>query len=229
METKQLVLNSLKPKVKAFGFNAKELESVAAEIADNLTFEEDASEEDKQTAIDTAVDYVVPFLKTSQMAVTRIVNARKQTPQDDDPDDDPQDQKPGKKPAASDKDDDKDEVPAWAKALIDSNNALKQELSAMKAKETSTSRKARLEELIKDAGTFGKSAVRQFERMTFANDEEFDAYLEEVKEDIKTLNQERTAAGLSALGNPPSAGGGGKKENEEFSDEELKEMAEQFR
>ena len=35
-----------KPKVKAFGFNKKELMSVAAKIADNLTFADDVSDED---------------------------------------------------------------------------------------------------------------------------------------------------------------------------------------
>lgn len=42
-----------KPKVKAFGFNKKELQSIAAEIADNLDSEENASDEDvgKGTAV----------------------------------------------------------------------------------------------------------------------------------------------------------------------------------
>lgn len=42
MDRKQQVLLKLKPKVKAFGFNKKELMSVAAKIADNLNSEEDA-------------------------------------------------------------------------------------------------------------------------------------------------------------------------------------------
>lgn len=46
MDRKQQVLLKLKPKVKAFGFNKKELMSVAAKIADNLTSADDASDED---------------------------------------------------------------------------------------------------------------------------------------------------------------------------------------
>lgn len=46
MDGKQQVLLRLKPKVKAFGFNKKELMSVAAKIADNLTFADDVSDED---------------------------------------------------------------------------------------------------------------------------------------------------------------------------------------
>ena len=41
-----MVLLMLKPKVKAFGFNQKELKGIAAKIADNLTSTEEASDED---------------------------------------------------------------------------------------------------------------------------------------------------------------------------------------
>lgn len=51
MNRKQQVFVRLKPKMKAFGFNKKELMSVAAKIADNLTSEEDASEEDVNAEI----------------------------------------------------------------------------------------------------------------------------------------------------------------------------------
>jgi hypothetical protein len=37
MDRKQQVLSKLKPKVKAFGFSKKELMSVAARVADNLS------------------------------------------------------------------------------------------------------------------------------------------------------------------------------------------------
>ena len=49
MNRKQLVLLKLKPKVKAFGFNKKELMGIAAQIADNLTSADDAYSEVHQT------------------------------------------------------------------------------------------------------------------------------------------------------------------------------------
>lgn len=219
MDYKKQVLTALKPKVKAFGFDKNELESVAAQIANNLNLAEDASEDDIQTAIDTAVDAAVPFLKLTQSAVSRIVNAQRSKPNDGEDDDDPS----KKTPPPPDKKD--DEIPAWAKAIIDSNNSLKEELSAMKAEKTTTSRKARLKELVKDAGSYGESLLRQFSHMNFANDEEFDTYLSEVGEDIKSLNQEFKNAGLKGLGNPPSAPGGGNKNEEVFSDEQIDEVA----
>ena len=46
MNRKQQVFVKLKLKAKALGFNKKELQGIAAKIADNLKSEEDASEED---------------------------------------------------------------------------------------------------------------------------------------------------------------------------------------
>ena len=51
MTREQMVLVMLKPKVKAFGFNQKELKGIAAKIANNLTSAEDASEEDVNVEI----------------------------------------------------------------------------------------------------------------------------------------------------------------------------------
>ena len=61
-KTKQ-VLSILKPKCKALGFNSSELEGIAADIADNLELDEEASEEDINEKISAEVDSVVPILK----------------------------------------------------------------------------------------------------------------------------------------------------------------------
>ena len=69
MKTK--VLQTLKPKVASLGFTKEELESVVDSISETL--QEDATEEQ----INAQVDAVIPYLKISQSAVTRIVNAKK--------------------------------------------------------------------------------------------------------------------------------------------------------
>ena len=85
MDVKQQVFMRLKPKAKAFGFNKKELQGVAAKIADNLTFEEDALEEDVNASIDEKIDAVLPFLQMAQAQANRIIDAsRKATMIDDD-------------------------------------------------------------------------------------------------------------------------------------------------
>ena len=221
MDYKNQVLQALKPKVKAFGFDKNEVESIAATIAGNLNLADDASEEDVQKAIDLAVEASVPFLAISQKAVMRIVNAK--DPKDDKPKDEPKD-KPSDNPK------DPDDLRSMMQAFIDeqkkSNEALRAELTAMKAEKAATSRKARLEEVLKDTGTFGQSTLRQFERMSFADDDAFDSFLTEVKDDLKALNQERADQGLSALGNPPSAHDTGKKEETEvYSETDLQKIA----
>ncbi|MCM1361751.1 MAG: hypothetical protein NC235_07600 [Clostridiales bacterium] len=221
MDYKKIVLSSLKPKVKAFGFDRNELESVAAQIANNLNLTEDASEEEVQTAIDSAVDVAIPFLKLTQSAVSRIVNAQRSKSNKEDEQSDPVAQP--KSPTNG-----TEEVPAWAQKLIDSNNALQSEINAMKAEKATTSRKVRLKDAVKNAGAYGKSVLRQFGRMSFANDEEFENYLDEVKEDLRNFDQERIDAGLQDLGNPPSAQGGGTKTETEITDAELDQMAGMF-
>ena len=46
MNKELLVLQALKPRVKALGFNRDELKGVAANVANNLILEEDATEEE---------------------------------------------------------------------------------------------------------------------------------------------------------------------------------------
>ena len=55
MDRKEKVLLMLKPKVKAFGFNKKELMGIAAKIADNLTSADDASDEDVNAEIEERI------------------------------------------------------------------------------------------------------------------------------------------------------------------------------
>ena len=51
MDRKQQVFLKLKPRVKALGFNRKELMGIAAQIADNLSSADDAYSEEDQANI----------------------------------------------------------------------------------------------------------------------------------------------------------------------------------
>ena len=79
MDRKQQVLLRLKPKVKAFGFNKKELMSVAAKIADNLTSADDASDEDVNAEIDTTMTKPMTTMTMSHriLPIVRRVQTRK--------------------------------------------------------------------------------------------------------------------------------------------------------
>lgn len=228
MDRKQQVLLRLKPKVKAFGFNKKELMSVAAKIADNLTSTDDASDEDVNAEIDTAIDTVLPYLQVSQSFANRVIEENRKKNDDDETDDDDDDEssnstnrQPGsnkKNPQNKGKNDD---APEWAKGLVQTVQILNDEIAALKGEKVTTTRREKLESLLKDAGTFGTRTLKSFNKMKFENDEEFEEFYSEVEEDLKSYNQERADAGLSSLGNPPGAGSKKQEKNEVLTDEEV--------
>lgn len=228
MDRKQQVLLRLKPKVKAFGFNKKELMSVAAKIADNLTSTDDASDEDVNAEIDTAIDAVLPYLQVSQSFANRVIEEnRKKNDDDDETDDDDDDESSNstnRQPGSNKKNSQnkgKNDAPDWAKGMMQTIEALTGKISALEGEKLTSSRKSKLEALLKDAGTFGTRTLKSFNKMKFENDEEFEEFYSEVEEDLKSYNQERADAGLSSLGNPPGAGSKKQEKNEVLTDEEV--------
>ena len=224
----------LKPKVKAFGFNRKELQGIAAKIADNLTSADDASDEDVNAEIEEKIDAVIPYLQVSQSYANRLVeDARKQN-DDDEPDDNDDDKPSGKRKSGSkntkdDKDKDDDKTPEWAASLLKTVESLTNEITTLKGEKVASTRRARLEELLKDAGSYGKRTLKNFDRMKFETDDEFDEFFSDVEQDLKDYTQELADKGLENLNTPPAAGGkGGGKEDEPMSDKEIEDLANSY-
>lgn len=232
MDRKQQVLLRLKPKVKAFGFNSRELKGIAAKIADNLTSADDASDEDVNAEIDKEIDSALRYLPFGQSQANRLLDEwKKNHPETDDDDNDDDDDDDGasdnqrrqagsntKNPKNKGKNDD---APEWAKGLVQTVQTLNDEIAALKGEKVTTTRREKLEALLKDAGTFGTRTLKSFNKMKFENDEEFEEFYSEVEEDLKSYNQERADAGLSSLGNPPGAGSKKQEKNEVLTDEEV--------
>ena len=85
MDRKQQVFVKLKLKAKALGFNVKELKGIAAKIADNLTSAEEASDEDVNAEIDTAIDGAMSYLSFGQSQANRLLDEwKKNHPETDD-------------------------------------------------------------------------------------------------------------------------------------------------
>ena len=250
------VLTVLKTKAKQFGFSYQELKSVAAKIAGNLELEENASDEDVNSAIENAVDDAMEYLSVSQSAAQRAIanyKAKHNVSDDDDDDadggegddDDTTNDGNGKKgkknrqqrqSSKSDEDtDDNDSTPAWAKSLTDAIKSLGDKVSSLERGKVSDGRRIKLQELLKDTGKFGERKLKEFDRIadTFKDDEEFDQYFDEASEDLDAYNQERADAGLSKLGKPgagsPHNKGGDEPEKPaELTDEELDALADQL-
>lgn len=205
MNLVELILKVLKTKAKDLGFNEGELQSVAAVCAGNLTVTEETEEAERDAAINDIVDKVaIPILKSSQSASSRAIAAYKKAHPVTEP------KKPGgedgdepgkKKPGAEEQ---TDEMPAWAKALQTKIEALEKENGELRNQRVSTGRKERLQELVKDTGRFGENFLKNFDRMTFKDDADFDEYLASVKTEVDGYKQDLANHGLDSLGNPPA-------------------------
>lgn len=239
MNLKQQILKTLKPKVSAYGFNKKELQSAAAIIADNLNYEENASEEDIQNAINDKVEEYVPILKFGQSQANRIINERRVVDEpviddeDDNPHNQPQQDPPKKKeetkPAESPK---PNEQPEWLKALTDKLSALEKtigsvtsDIGTIKAEKTAQTRTQKMQELLKNAGAYGNSVLSTFTRLSFKDDADFDSYFEETKKNLETFDKEQKEKGIEMT---PPAGGEKKEEVQELTEEQLGEIANAF-
>lgn len=199
----KLVLNILKPKVKALGFSKDELEGIAADVADNLELDDEASDDDVNAEIEKQVNAVVPYLKIAQKTAQRTIQKFKDSTvdNDDDPNNEPDG---GISKDHSNKHDDEpvDKIPSWAQAIVTQQKSILTELAGMKEKDTSSVRRQKLKALLKDTGTFGKSTLKNFELMKFDNETEFDEFYDGVVEDLAAINQERANEGLGKLGAP---------------------------
>lgn len=231
MDKKQLVFLRLKPKAKALGFNTKELKGIAAKIADNLTLKEDASEDEVNEEVDKAIDAALPFLGFGQSQANRVLEEWKKNHPEDEEDEEGEEgegnenknqkrNKPSKNPQNKGNDD----APEWARGMMQTIQNLTTEINSIKGEKATNDRKLKLQEKLKDTGTFGKRILKSFSKMKFENDEEFEEFMEEVEEDLKDYNQERADAGLETMTNPPG-GGKSKKEEEPFTDAEIEAMA----
>lgn len=229
------VLDALKTNkdVKALGFSRKELKGIAANVADKLKLEDDATDEDVSEAIGSAIDDVLPLLKLTQSAVDRQVQDYKRSNGDDDDDDDDDDDEPSRRsPSKSnrkgkkDGDDEDSATLAAIKKLTDVVTILQGDVTELKSGNTTSSRRAKVEKLLANTGKFGERQLKAFSRISFKDDEDFEDYLEELKEDIEAENQGRANNGLEKLGNIPAPDKKNNKEEEELmSDDDVKKLA----
>lgn len=218
------VFTLLRTKTKALGLNRKELESLALKIDKNLQLEEDASDEDVDAAIEEAIDSALPFLEVSQSVAQRSIQTalqRRQAQQDegdndedDDPDDDGQDdgegdrnnrqRGKGKKNRNPKHNSEDSELMKLIKEQSEAIKSLKGQIDTMQGDRVHDSRRTKLKKLVENTGTFGKSVLKQFDLMTFKDDDAFDYYLDDVQKDLDELNQERANEGLKKLGDVPA-------------------------
>jgi hypothetical protein len=214
------------------GVDAKVFDRIADNILDRKTIESDDDVEAAVAEI-TIQDVLKSYgdARATESARTAKRNAIKeyerryklkdgkrvaQKDDDDDPDPDPDDDSDDKDPtgvlAAM-----KKMFGALEKKLDDANS----EIAAMKLGKVTETRKAKVNELIKD---LTEAERRPYSRILVDSmtDEEFNAYLEEVKADAQNIAEEKAANGASFL--PPLGGKTGGGQPKEPSDAEVEEV-----
>lgn len=117
-----------------------------------------------------------------------------------------------------------EEMPAWAKALVKSNEQLLGEVAAMKGEKVATSRKASLEAILKDAPEkIRQRYEKDFARMTFKDDEDFTNWIGEITPDVEAITNEYQAKGGVVTRPKAGAAGGKGKEKNPYLEARIKE------
>lgn len=95
-----------------------------------------------------------------------------------------------------------EKVPAWAQQMMADNKALREELQSYKTERTQNSRLERFREAIKSAPDKVRARYeKDFGRLTFTDDADFDSYLEEIAPDIAAMAAQDSRRG-AAVGAP---------------------------
>ncbi|HEV7382728.1 MAG TPA: hypothetical protein VGN64_23195 [Dyadobacter sp.] len=215
---KELLRLALINKYKSLGYSQKAINAV-------LEYLEKSVKEESE--IEEAVNGVGPILKSFQSEIdTRVTAAEKLRKEKEEEEKEEEsakgkstgvDSETGKKSSKKES----DEVPEWAKGLIESNKALTDKLQAIESGKTSDTRKQTLEAKIKDAPEKIKSKIlKDFAKMSFEKDEDFDIYLEETATDVAEISQSFSDSGLGQSSRPfaSSGAGAGKEASKEEVD-----------
>lgn len=223
MSLKRFILDALTEKFK--DIDVKVLNRIAATAAKTVKNEEEATtyvdDLTLQKVIDSYSDSRTTEALTSYEKKHGLKDGKKAQPDDDDEDDDdgdditngnkktsPTGKKTGK---GSDAD-----APGYVKKLFSKIDAMGSELAALKGEKVTTARSSKLSDLLKDVPEKLRNRyTKDFGRMKFDTDEEFEEWLEEITPDIEDISTTiSTKEGL--VGRPKGAaktGGDEKKVN----------------
>lgn len=96
-----------------------------------------------------------------------------------------------------------EQAPEWAKALIEQNKAMQDRVNLIEIGKVKESRLAQIKSKLDGLPeSFKTQKLKDFGRMQFENDEDYNQYLTEFDTDIKAFNQELIDKGLSGHSKP---------------------------
>lgn len=222
MNLKRFIADALTEKFK--DIDTKVINRIAATAAKTVKTEEEATtyvdDLTIQKVIDSYSDSRTSDALSSYEKKHGLKDGKKVQPDDEDEDDDAGDDiTDGNKKAPKGKKDGKgsdQDTPKYVKELFSKLEEMGNELSALKGEKITTARSSKLSDLLKDAPEKLRNRyTKDFGRMKFDTDEEFEEWLEEITPDIEDISTSiSTKEGL--VGRPKGAaktGGEEKKVN----------------
>lgn len=193
MEFEQLILNALQTKFT--GVDAKILGRIAKKCAKTAT---GTTEADAKTIVDgitfqqvleSHADY-----RANEAQKTAVANYEsKHNLRDGKPVEAPAQQQAEEQSQTGQQGGQQTEekIPAWAQQVINDNKALREELQSYKTERTQSNRLERFRKAIEAApGKVKTRYEKDFARLTFKDDADFDSYLEEIAPDITAIAEQ---------------------------------------
>lgn len=179
-------------------------------IADKLKITEESEIDQALEDANELMDFAAMAKQDDRL---RTLEARQKTPATDpDPTPDPN-------PEQTPKPTKTEGTPDIAKLIQDALGPVLSELSGLKAGKTLDSRRQILETKLKDAQPkFKEKILKDFARMNFEKDDDFDTYVTETEADLVEFNQSLADQGLSQGSKPAQPGGAGTPQAQAKSD-----------
>lgn len=221
MSIKRTALDKLKTKFE--GIDEKVLSRIAAKIAKTAKTDEDvAAEVDELTLMDIINSYADSRVNDAQdKAVKRYKQEKgiKEGDGDGIKEGDGDGTKGTDGNGGTGRKEGDDDTPAYIKALMKSVETLAKEVTSLKAGKTADARKEALDKVLKDASERERKFYeKNYARMRFESDEDFNDWLDSVTDDIKDNadgtggnggDGTQTTQQTTQQGRPKAGGGGG--------------------
>lgn len=227
MSIKRTALDKLKTKFE--GIDEKVLSRIAAKIAKTAKTDEDvAAEVDELTLMDIINSYTDSRVNDAQDKAVKRYKQEKGIKDDEDGDGTKEGDGDGNGGDGNEGTDGNgrtggkegdDDTPAYIKALMKSVETLAKEVTSLKAGKTADARKEALDKVLKDASERERKFYeKNYARMRFESDEDFNDWLDSVTDDIKDNadgtggnggDGTQTTQQTTQQGRPKAGGGGG--------------------
>ncbi|OBS12988.1 hypothetical protein ATE49_15155 [Elizabethkingia miricola] len=200
----QQIFTQLKTKYKNLGLGDKVLKVIAKKLSKTVK-----EESEIENAVEGVEDDLVPLqilsdqVRTLSGKLDAMKKPKSDGSDDGDDEDEEEEEAEGKKPKVTKKttENKDEEVPAWAKGLISSNEALTKELAGIKAEKVAKSNDAKLLDKLKELGVNEKFYKYHIKGKSFENDEEIEEFANELKESETEFLQENANNDVEANAN----------------------------